>query len=381
MTLPGEKSLVILGASARAAAFSALRAGFTPLCGDRFTDADLRRRACVRRMQLEPNELLQRLGDFPQGPWMYTGGLENQPALVSRIAERRPLYGNHGEVISRVRDPAQWTRSLADAGLCVPPWQPTADGLPRDGRWLRKSRHGSGGRHVIRWDHRGDGQSDERWYFQQHVRGTSVSAVYVSAGGHARLLGVTEQLIGCPWCHAAEFAYAGSLGPLPIDHGGREVFESIGARLTECFGLVGLFGVDAILARGCIWPVEINPRYPASVEVLEWAAGIRAIEMHVAACRTAALPAEVPSTVDRWCGKAIVYARQTAVAHEAFVQSLLDESDDRPWPPFADIPAAGTLIRQGQPVLTVLARGESRSRLEAALRQGVARIERDLYGD
>ncbi len=35
--------LLIVGASARAAAFSAMRAGFQPLCADRFADVDLSR--------------------------------------------------------------------------------------------------------------------------------------------------------------------------------------------------------------------------------------------------------------------------------------------------------------------------------------------------
>ena len=382
MTQTIDRPLVIIGASARAAAFSALRAGFAPLGADQFADADLRRRAIVRQVPLEPNELLNVLQNFPPGPWIYTGGLENRPALVGRIAEERPLYGNCGETLQRVRDPARWTGSLREAGLCVPPWQPTANGLPRDGSWLRKKRDGSGGRHVSRWDDRAHHSRDgRRWYFQQLVDGTPASAVYVSAAGRARLLGVTEQLTGCSWCHAKGFAYAGSLGPLRLGETTRADFESIGTRLVECFGLVGLFGVDAIINPQGVWPVEINPRYTASIEVLEWALGIRAIEMHVAACAAATLPEKVPQATECWCGKAIVYARQEAVARESLVESLLAEVDDRSWPRLADIPAAGTMICRGHPVLTVLARRESRAELEAALRQSVARIEGELYDD
>ena len=44
--------LVIIGASARAAAFSAHRAGMRPWCVDLFGDADLARRFPVRRVAL-----------------------------------------------------------------------------------------------------------------------------------------------------------------------------------------------------------------------------------------------------------------------------------------------------------------------------------------
>ena len=34
-------------------------------------------------------------------------------------------------------------------------------------------------------------------------------------------------------------------------------------------GLRGVFGIDAIVRNGVPWPVEVNPRYTASVEVIE----------------------------------------------------------------------------------------------------------------
>ena len=50
--------------------------------------------------------------------------------------------------------------------------------------------------------------------------------------------------------------------------------------MSKAAGLRGLFGVDFVLRDGIPWPVEVNPRYTASVEVLEFAAGIRALTLH-----------------------------------------------------------------------------------------------------
>src|ERR1051325_6805760 len=94
----GDESMsahvIILGASTRAAAFSAARAGLSPWCVDLFADADLSRRFPVRKVPLAdyPHALLAALNDAPPGPVIYTGGLENHPSLLERIA--RPLWGN-----------------------------------------------------------------------------------------------------------------------------------------------------------------------------------------------------------------------------------------------------------------------------------------------
>ena len=82
--------VLIVGASARAAAASALRAGLDPWCADLFADADLRALVpdsirCPAGQY--PSALTELLRDAPAGPLMYTGGLENHPNLVWRLAK------------------------------------------------------------------------------------------------------------------------------------------------------------------------------------------------------------------------------------------------------------------------------------------------------
>ncbi|HKB02483.1 MAG TPA: hypothetical protein VKD90_09695, partial [Gemmataceae bacterium] len=86
--------LLIVGASARAAAASARRAGFDPWCADLFGDADLARLApdSVRcPADKSPAGLIDTLRDAPPGPLIYTGGLENHPKLVRALAGLRTL--------------------------------------------------------------------------------------------------------------------------------------------------------------------------------------------------------------------------------------------------------------------------------------------------
>ena len=93
--MANSDKFLILGASTRAAAFSALRAGLTPWCADLFADADLHMRCHVERVipHEYPQCFVKLAENAPAGPWMYTGALENHPAIVERIGRRRPLWG------------------------------------------------------------------------------------------------------------------------------------------------------------------------------------------------------------------------------------------------------------------------------------------------
>src|SRR5713226_4586299 len=92
------RDIIILGASVRAAAFSALRAGLRPWCADLFADQDLRNRCSTLQVPLgaysKAFEAISQNG--PPAPWMYTGGLENHPTLIQSISGNRPLWANEG---------------------------------------------------------------------------------------------------------------------------------------------------------------------------------------------------------------------------------------------------------------------------------------------
>lgn len=397
-------SLLIVGASARAAAFSARRAGFDVYAADLFADLDLRAIAKATCVSDYPAGLFAAARHFPSCGWIYTGGLENRPAIVDRIAGERPLLGNRGAVLKRVRDPFQVRRALTNAGLRYPQTCGDPRDVPPDGAWLRKAFASSGGNEVQRW--RGSprqpvgghsltspSRGGEGIYYQRWIDGQSVAAVYVAAGGTARLLGVTRQLVGEPWCcvgaaavdrpawSGPPFRYCGSIGPLPIDDALRDQFMRIGHCLAAEFSLIGLFGVDAIIRAGEVWPVEVNPRYPASAEVLERAQGVSMIGAHVAACgHTQSLRGKGESRADgraaESSGKAIAFAAQGFTACHELVERLLAMNDD-PWrPQVADVPCAGSVIQAGWPVTTLLADGETAATVEVKLRERIQALGR-----
>jgi predicted ATP-grasp superfamily ATP-dependent carboligase len=381
----GTETVLIFGASARAAAFSALRAGFRPWCADLFADADLRQR--VPAMQLPgryPDAFVDLVDVELRGPWMYTGGLDNLPFLVHSMSRRRRLWGNGRTVLIEARSPYSLAAVLRKAGLPAPAvytsQHPFAD-IAR--RWLLKPVAGSGGA-GIRFLRANTVQEAiaSNYYLQEFLEGESRAAIYLGDGTSARLLGLTRQLVGRDWLHAGPFSYCGSVGPLPLTSDETKALERLGNTLAAGCGLRGLFGVDGIWRRGALWPVEVNPRYTASVEVIEYATGLRALTWHGLVFEGGRLPREpVPGPADV-VGKAIVFARE---AIDFPVDGPWSKSLSSPWPvdelpAFADIPVAGTTVAAGHPVLTVFARAATADACETALRQIASEVDRRLFG-
>src|SRR5208337_966249 len=149
LTMSSSDKLLIFGASARAAAFSALRAGLQPWCADLFADADLQARCPVTRLPTDryPDGFLDLANSRPPGPWIYTGALENSPRLVRAISSLRPLWGNDAESLHLCRAPGKVASILAAANVPCPPVRLPGD-VPRRGCWLIKLLHGAGGRGI-----------------------------------------------------------------------------------------------------------------------------------------------------------------------------------------------------------------------------------------
>jgi predicted ATP-grasp superfamily ATP-dependent carboligase len=388
--VPASIPLAIVGASARAAAASAARAGFQPVTADLFADLDLRRIASATRIAPYPEGLLDWLRAIEPPAWMYTGALENYPDLVDQMAWIAPLWGNAADVLSQVRSPLILGDTLRNAGFLFPETRWSPDGLPRDGSWLAKTYRGASGSGVRELVVDGTGTIPPA-YYQLRVTGVPCSGVFLGNGYFGECLGLTRQLIGEDWLGARDFQYAGSLGPITIAGAAVAAVRRIGHELAKCFGLIGLFGIDFIIDGERVWTIEVNPRYTASVEIVERAAGniftAHAIVcMQVGTSAVTTLPNERAlsrSTIQTQSihGKAILFAKRPVNISAEFAEWALGESETMPWPNVADVSAAGTSIAAGRPVITVFANGSSIEEVEQRLRSRVAEIEARLYAD
>ena len=370
-----ETHVILVGASTRAAAMSARRAGWTPWCADLFADADLQRIASVRKIPVEayPQGLLDALADAPQSPVIYTGALENRPDLVARID--RPLWGNSPEVLRAIRSPERWTQALQACGLPCP----AISDQPFAGRWLLKHRKSAGGFGIQ--DYSGQPFNRRTHFLQEWIEGIACSAIFLGHADGATLLGVTEQLVGTPWLNTSGFHYAGNIGPLPLEGTANTRWQQIGTALTHAFSLRGLFGVDAILHDGIPWPVEINPRYTASVEVLERCYRTPLLLLHRDSFSLLPSGKGPGVRVTEVHGKAILFARKTLTFPEIGPwQAALQEGVDLDQVEYADIPHAGEEIEQGRPVLTLFASSASVSGCLGKLQEKAQALDRRLWG-
>lgn len=402
-----DPPVLILGASTRAAAQSAVRAGLRPLCADLFADLDLRACAGVFTTADYPHGLEAAAAAAPPGPWMYTGGLENHPNLVARISKTRPLWGNGADVLRRIRDPWYVEELLRGGGLPgLRIWPRGASLPPADAAWVLKPLRGAAGRAIQVWsDRRADAAAlHEPHYFQERRNGAPYSAVFLAGAAATRLLGITRQLVGLSAVHAPQFAWCGAIAPVALAEPILASVRQIGERLATRAGLRGLFGCDFLIDRGQPWLTEVNPRYPASIELIEYAKSAPLLDWHRRACQgapgpdlaTAGLPSEcaernpLPGRTTRprrrhVFGKLILYAAVETAAPELsrFIHrpaNWLRRGGDLspPMPYLADIPAEGQTISRGHPVCTLFAAADREADCLRTLVRRAARLEARL---
>lgn len=376
------ETILLIGASVRAAAWSARRAGLSPWCIDLFADADLERNAPVRRMPREeyPHGLIAAAREAPPGPFVYTGALENWPKVVKAIARDRPLWGNPPQVLRRVRDPLGLATTLRQAGVSCPLARDRLPTAEEPKRWLVKPRRSAGGVGIRFW--KGE-KLPRSFYLQEWVDGPSYAAVYLGLPNRAaRLLGVTRQLIGEPWLDAKPFRYCGSIGPIALSAEMQNQLQRLGEVLTRSFGLLGLFGIDFIRCDETVWPVEVNPRYTASIEVLERATGRSFFTLNkcLFQAKASELTEDVIGAHSRVCGKAILFAKRDM---EFGANGPWQIEFERKWdksnePDFGDIPHSGVSIRQGDPIFTVFGQANLEADCSKCLKNRVRQVARAL---
>lgn len=366
------KPLIILGASARAAAGSARLAGYEPWCVDRFADRDLRATATVRKCEQGqyPSGILRLLSDAPaDAPVLLTGAMENHLELVEAIAFDRALLTSPVEAMRQVRNPDALSslpkiEGLRFAKLRTHPsllgrLRRLAFGFLEHKRYLIKPLRSAGGVGI---DFCSPAAAcDEEHYLQQYIQGMSMSAVFSADGWSAALLGVTEQLIGESAFGSSGFRYAGSIGPMPLSEKTRASLAHLGVVLAQRHDLRGIFGVDLVMdMKGRLVPVEVNPRYTASVEVLE-KTGLVALNRAVGAWAV-----KRNSATGKIHGKAIITAKTSCRVGDLFEVLPADA--------VADVPEVDAVFEQGEPICTVFAAAATRNACFESLTRRAQRV-------
>ncbi len=242
--------------------------------------------------------------------------------------------------------------------------------LDRRRRWLLKPRRSGGGHGTTAW--RPGGPVARHQYLQERIAGLPGSIVFLADGRRAVPLAISRQLVGRTELGAHGFRYCGSLmgpGLFPAQDALVERAAALAAAVARAFGLVGLNGLDFIARARVPWPIEVNPRFSGSMELLERAADLPLFSLHADAC-AGRLPERPIPALQHVYGKAIVFARREVVVGDA--DGWLAD------PLMADIPNRGERIARGRPICTIFASGADAAACIRALDAKAASVYRAL---
>jgi predicted ATP-grasp superfamily ATP-dependent carboligase len=366
--------------STRAAADSAARAGYDVTALDAYADVD--QHASVRALSLprdfgepfSPQAIVAAARDLPGDALVYLSNFENHPAQVEALAAGRALWGNAPGVLRQVRDPKMLADSFAQQGIRAP--RVLSTGKKRTERttgverWVSKPRSSGGGHGVRLWR---AGESLPHGHFlQELVEGVPGSVVFVAAGGRGVALATSRQLVGESAFGASGFRYCGSiLSPASTAEVAGAAITLVDA-VTAAFPLVGVGAIDFIETDEGLSPVEVNPRWSASMELVERARGVSMFGIHADACAKHVLPTFDfrDGVATAAYGKAILFAHRDVVVGD--IRRSADEHSVR------DVPRPGERIAEGQPICTVLAASSDDASCYAMLVERAERIYEEL---
>ncbi len=376
--------ILIVGFSTRAVAESAARGGYDVVTLDYFGDRDqkelVENYSLMRdfRLGFSAEALLQASRGLSFEAVTYNSSLENHPEVVEALATGHVLLGNSPSTLRRVRDWGCLRSICREENIPYPvTLLPGEEERARgEGRWVSKPARSGGGHEIRFW--KGDPLSRGR-ILQEWIAGWSCSAAFVADGQRSVLLGLTEQLIGRTELGARGFTWCGNILPLGLPDPEREaVLEAVREmveKLTRAFGLRGVNGVDFVLGREEAGPVpylvEVNPRYTASMELVEWAYGLNVFDLHVRSFE-GALPSfslEEALRQPGFYGKGIIYARQDVVMPETAGWRAQGRRD---------VPFPGEQIEAHHPICTVLAQGETRDECWTNLQKAAGMVWQEV---
>ncbi len=331
--------LAIIAACARPYVTAAARVGYRVAAFDIFNDVETRRLSfCSSQVDFrdggfDASELWSKLfACLPAGvPVVYGSGLETQPELLARIADRYVLLGNSAETVAAIKDPARFFALLDRLGIAHPQTRLTPP-AEREG-WLMKKNGGSGGTHI-----RAYATPVPGCYYQQWVEGTPVSLLFVAHEAGIDVVGCNEQWVapapGLP------FRFGGAVGNAMFQQTVRQAMADAARTIAAAAGLRGLNSMDFMLRGDALLALEINPRLSASFDLYD-IPGL--LDRHLAACQ--GLPVPPLPAVGGAKAQLIFYAGRELLVDETMV-----------WPAWAaDVPPSGIVCRSGEPLCSVLA--------------------------
>ncbi|PKM35647.1 MAG: ATP-dependent carboxylate-amine ligase [Gammaproteobacteria bacterium HGW-Gammaproteobacteria-10] len=335
------KPILIIANSGRMLAEAARCSGFIPWVIDLFADQDTLNfsERAFRIEALNSPSLKTIVADFssrhPMSPVIYGSGLEHYPKALELISRECELIGNDIKTIRLIQQKKLFFELLDHLEIDYPRVSFTE---PKGAeQWLVKPESGEGGLGIRRF--RAGMPTQGNMYWQKYIEGTACSALFLANGKNIRIIGFHTQ-----WCENLNadqpFLFAGVINRCPLSAEQADIIHSWITALVRAIPLKGLNTLDFIIQGERIYVLEANPRPSASMQLYDG----DLFGAHLNACR--GILDNTNFTSHTVCAYRIIYADRSITIPDAFC-----------WPKACrDLPIAGSIIRKGQPICSIIAR-------------------------
>jgi hypothetical protein len=335
------RRILVVGFATRHVASSASRAGYEVCAIDHFCDLDLKSctKVCYRFEELDeiPDLVRACCKEYQIDAIIATSGAEDIAGIPA------PVLGSPHAAASRFLDKSRTQQFFEEHGFPVP-------NIAKKGEYpaMLKPCKGSGGwrnalvtceEDIRAWEL---SFPDEPYLLQRVAPGIPASVCCVTNGTSAKALAVNQQIMR--GTEMARFGFSGSLTPFPhpMSQKMRDMAEEIAAA-SECLGIIG---VDFLVTDDMIVPIEVNPRFVATLDTIEQATGLNLVQVHINACK-GVLPEKIPDS-KQVCIRKILFA-PCDLTISVDLSSLS--------PLVSDIPAPSSSFLAGEAVISVFGIG------------------------
>lgn len=296
--------LFMVGFTCRALAQCARRDGFLPTVIDRCGDRDTREAANRYRDWLpDPQQSIEAMDEYlaafgsPSGAskslplfCILAGGTENNIALIEGLSRR---FSNlmKPESFIAMRSWRNWKSWAESSGLFWPrTWELSifraeVARMNSSRDLLVKDLNQAGGLGISAWhsepqsmDRRIDSEIDHR-VIQERIDGESVGVTFLSTAHGSIALGCTEAWPSQTHAWGA-YIYHGSIGPASLSSAEWAVLDGFAERVARHTDWLGLWQADFIRKNDRWYLIEINPRWTASMELLDISMGLKLVQLH-----------------------------------------------------------------------------------------------------
>ncbi|MBN1432842.1 MAG: ATP-grasp domain-containing protein [Methanomicrobiaceae archaeon] len=203
---------------------------------------------------------------------------------------------------------------------------------------------------------------DTPYVRQEFIEGIPCSVSCIASAGRAKAIAANLQYLRGGAGEKA-FGFAGAATPFPSEYKDELMREA--ERIAALSGCTGSIGIDFILSDKGIYAIEINPRFQATLDIIEMSTGFNIFEAHINACR-GILP-ELSPKHKKFVARKVIFAKRD-----------LKVSDDMKkfYPKVADIPWKEDEIEEGGAIMSVYGEGSTLPEAESSLDKTIKEIAR-----